>query len=497
MFGLEQDATAMNIASLPHLLARFEGDRIAIVEADGRALSYGDFDRLSVGIAHRLRQGGLRRGDVCALMIHDDGLHLAALFAVWRLGAILLPLDWRAASGETATIIGKFKPRLVVARSGQRMPAGVAVLPLVPPLSEVPGELPVEPVTDEVALYALSSGTTGEPKAVVISHRQHYARIASFIISCPILRDDRYLSTAPLAYSWGRNLALSHLCLGATLILHPPLSGPEQVAAAVEAQGASAAAAVPKLSRALLGLPVATAPLLGRLRRYYSATAPLFGEERREFRERITPNLTEIYGATETGGLCILRPEDQTLAPLSVGRPAIGVEIEIVDPEDRPLPAGETGRIRCRGPNLASGYLHGSDEDNARFVDGWYYTGDLGRVDASGFVHLEGRSAEIIKRGGITIHAAEIERVLAEHPAVSEAAVIGLKSANLDEVIAAFVVLRYRVDHYELEEHCVALLASHKRPRRITILPALPRNAAGKVLKSALSTAIASEHRES
>lgn len=480
----------MNAAQLLHLLARYDSARTAIVEPGGRCVTYGEFEVLSRGIAHRLRDAGLKRGEVCALALQEDALHLAALFAVWRLGAILLPLDWRAAPAETEAIAARFRPRLLAATDGIRLPQSFEALRLQPPTdsptSHAPRALPIEPAMDDVALYALSSGTTGDPKAIVISHRQHHARMIGFSISYPILREDRYMSTLPLAYSWGRSIAIAHLCLGATVILHPPMSGPEELVAAVAKQQATTVAAVPNVSRALMRLPARRGPLLPGLRRYYSGTAPLFADERAAFRARIAANLTEIYGATEVGCTCVLPPADQDLAPMSVGRPAIGIEVEVVNDDDRGLPSGAAGQIRCQGPGVAAGYLHGTVDDNRRFRNGWYYTGDFGRIDERGYLYLDGRVEDVIKRAGMTIYAAEVERVLRSHPAVAETAVVGRPSAELGEDIMAFVVLRQETDTASLADHCRLTLAAFKRPQSIEILPALPRNAAGKVVKSAL-----------
>ena len=477
----------MNLALHPYLLARHEPERVAI-EEDGRPISYGEFEALSRAMAHRLREAGLREGDVCALLTRDDAASLAAMFAVWRLGAVLLPLDRRARSSETDLVAARFQPRVVATFEPERNAGGRLSLSLEDGGSHGDrGDLPVVGGGDGTALLALSSGTTGEPKAAAITHDQHLARVLSYSVSYPIRREDRHISILPLAYNWGRNLAVSHLCLGATLILLPALSAPEELVAAAQDRRATSLAAVPHVSRALLQWAAGRPPVLGGLTRYFSSSAPLFAEERRQIRAHVAPCLTEVYGTTETGGLCVLPPEDQERAPGSVGRPAIGVEIEVVDEADRPVPRGETGSLRCRSPGTVRGYFGGSPADNERFRHGWYHPGDIGRIDGQGFVYLEGRSADVIKRRGMTIFAADIERALAAHPAVAEAAVVGLPTADRDEEIAAFVVLAMAVETAELETHCRIALSSHKLPQRITVLPALPRNAAGKVVKSSLA----------
>jgi acyl-CoA synthetase (AMP-forming)/AMP-acid ligase II len=477
----------MNLALYPHLLARYEPERPAVVEANGAVVNYGQFEIMARGVAHRLREAGLARGDLCALAIREDARHLAAIFAIWRLGAILLPLDWRSPPAEVETVAARFKPRLILAAAGPiRPPSGVAPIALEGPEPRPDEALPVEPLDDDPALYALSSGSTGEPKAAIITHRQHAARVMSYAVSYPLLRSDRYLSTLPIAYNWGRNIAISHLCLGATLIFHPMLFAPADLVEAVERLQATTIAVVPSVSHGLLRLPQTGRRLMERLRQYVSSGAPLYPEERRAIRERVCANLVEAYGSTETGGICVLAPEDQERAPASAGRPAIGVELEVIGDDDRALPPGEIGRIRCRGPGVIAGYLNGGASDNERTRGGWFYPGDYGRLDAEGFLFLEGRSNDIIKRGGYTIYASEIERALAAHPAVAEATVVGVAAPELGEDIVAFVVLRAATDPRELVNHCRLRLAGFKQPQRIKVVATLPRNAAGKVVKSAL-----------
>ena len=475
----------MNLALYPQLLARHDAVRPA-VEQENAALSYRGFDELSRRIAWRLRRAGFGRGDVCGVVLRDDSLHLAAIFAVWRLGGIMLAMDWRMPLAEASDLAARFRPRLVVATRELPLSGAGRVVTLDGIEGEADADLPVEPADDDPAIYALSSGTTGEPRAVVITHRQQEARILAYTAGYGLLREDRYLSTVPLAYSWGRNMAVTYLCLGATVVLHPTIFAPEELPGAVAAARVTTAAIAPKVSRELLRLRPAGKLLLEPLRLYLSSTAPLYAEERRGIRERIAANLVEAYGTTETAVITVLSPADQTRAPGSVGRPVPGVAVEIVDEADRPLPAGEVGRLRCRGPGFAAGYLGTSQDDAERYRGGWFYPGDLGRVDAEGFLHLEGRSADIIKRGGLSIYASEVERVLRVHAAVSEAAVVGMPAGDLGEEVVAFVTLREPIEVAELARHCRVALAAFKQPREIRILEAMPRNAGGKVVKAAL-----------
>ena len=227
------------------------------------------------------------------------------------------------------------------------------------------------------------------------------------------------------------------------------------------------------------------------LRLYVSSGAPLFAEERKALRDAVAANLTETYGSTETGAICFLHPEEQDLAPQSVGRPVSGVEIDVVDDAGRPLDRGAVGRVRVRGPGVASGYLRGTAEDAARFRGDSFHASDHGRLDEAGFLHLEGRDGDMVKQGGFSVYPAEIERVLGSHPAVAEAAVVGMPFPELGEAVVAFVVLREAIDTRLLFNHCRITLASTKQPRQIKVVESMPRSPAGKVLKSALVASLA------
>ncbi len=472
----------LNLAFLPHQFAQTEPERLAIVEGAGRRITYGEFEAISGALAARLRRAGLRRGEVCALAIREDARHMAAIFAIWRLGAILLPLDSRAAVPEIASIIERFRPRLLTGTENfVRSRGSIDVLAIDSPDPGGDPVPPIQPLDNDPALYGLSSGSSGEPKAAVITHRQHIARVMSYALSYPLKGDDRYLSTMPIAYNWGRNMAISHLCLGATLMLVPTFSSPAEFADAALRLGATTMAAVPSVTRGLLGLPYSGAPLLAGLRAYFSSGAPLHASERDEVRERLSAKLTEAYGSTETGGIAVLAPQDQQRAPGSVGQPAIGVEVAIVDDKGAAVGAGESGRIRCRGLGVIEHYLNANPKDAQRLDGGWYDTGDTGHVDEAGFLYLEGRDANVIKRGGYTISAAEIERILVSHPSVADAAVAGIPAGNIGEDIVAFVVAKADRQLEELLNHCRLKLSAIKQPQALQFVDAIPRNPAGKV----------------
>ena len=324
------------------------------------------------------------------------------------------------------------------------------------------------------------------PTAVVISQAQYAERIHKILIGCGLRANDRYLSALPLAFAGGRQLALSLLYVGATVVLFPTLAGAGEMVEAIIGQGITTALLVPTQLRALLQLPVGDRPLLHPLRLLLSTSASLLPAERAAIRARVAPGFVEYY-ATSGGSLATVQwPEDQDSEPESVGRPGPGVVLDIVDETGRSLPPGEVGEVRYRGPGLPLGQWGRDAALSSAFRDGWHYPGDYGFLNERGYLFLQGRASDRIKRGGLTIFAPEVERVLLAHPAVREAAVIGVPSADYGEEVAAYVVGSGAVTEAELDGYCRSELAPYKVPRMFRILAALPRTSAGKVIKAQL-----------
>jgi acyl-CoA synthetase (AMP-forming)/AMP-acid ligase II len=201
---------------------------------------------------------------------------------------------------------------------------------------------------------------------------------------------------------------------------------------------------------------------------------------------RLCPGFINYYGSTEGGGVSVLMPHHGADKAASVGAAVFGVDVEIVDDGGSPRPPGEIGRIRYRGPGVADGFFRDSQASAAAFRDGWFYPGDLGRLDGDEFLHLAGRADDVIIRGGVNVYPAEIEETLLAHPWVRDAAVVGVPSAELGEEIAAFVVAAPETARETLIAHCRSRLAPYKVPASIEIIDELPRTALGKVIKSAL-----------
>lgn len=474
----------MNLYARLAQLALSRAERSAL-EAGRDRLTYPQLDLAARRIASGLRDRGVGAGDMVGLRLRDTPEHVAAFFGIMRLGAIILPLDWRAAAAEFKRVTDRFAPAIVVTEGSA--PAGCerTTVDIAELLAADPDDGPVASVVDAAMGVSLTSGTTGEPKAIVVTHEQLHARCMARAHIGVFQPGDRYLSTLPLAYPAGREHAICVILMGATFVTFPPLFGPEEIVDYVNGNDISVLVASPNVVRGLLQLRASGGLLMPRLRTMVSGTAKLQPEERATIVGRVAPRLIDYYGSTGTGPIAAIVEPSQGAEPSSIGHPAIGLELEIAGEDGRPLPFGETGDIRVRGPAVSTRAI-GKVDEREGFRDGWYYPGDLGSLGTDGLLHLHGRAADLIKRGGLMVHAQEVEQALRRHSSVRDAAVVGAPCATLGQEVVAFVVAGAPLEARELVHHCRRELAPYKVPARVEFVEELPRNASGKVVKAML-----------
>jgi len=337
---------------------------------------------------------------------------------------------------------------------------------------------------------SLSSGTTGRPKGPRIRHSQFLARYRVFWINLGFNSQDRFLSATPFYYGGGRTFPLTMLYSGGTTYLLPPPYEPQELCEAVKKHRINSVFLVPTLIRRLLTLSDAQLAPIRSLRLLLSSGSALHAEERRHLRA-LCPGFVEYYSSTEGGGVSYLTADDPESFSDSVGRPVFGVEVQCVDEDHRPQPAGKIGRIRYRGPAVADGFWNDTEASRESFRDGWWYPGDLGMLDEHGYLYLKGRAKDMIIRGGINIYPGEVEAALQSHPAVADCAVVGWPSREFNEEVAAFVILKGQATPAELRELCRGRMAPYKVPREVFVVKDFPRNALGKVIKADLSAGLA------
>lgn len=416
---------------LHHGLSR--PDATAIVDGP-LTVTYGELALQVRRTTSRFRALGLGSGNRIGLCLADTAAHIVAILAAAHAGGVAVPLDWRARPVENGRFADALGIKFVLAEPGIRLTSHCAVVS-----RDAEWERAV--ASAEVGhdgrgswaapfVISASSGSTGVPKFTQMTHYQYYFAVAGMWELMRLSGPHRFLCNLPLYYSGGRNSCIAHLLRGDCVILHPSLFRADEYVEIANRQRATVGVVVPSMVRQLLALPERAAPLLGD-RPLFSTGAPLHAEEKRAAAQKLTPHFHERYGTAETLVVAALHPEDFAERADSVGQPHSLAEIEIVDDDDRPLPHGAAGRLRCRGPGLASPVGGGASE--ASFRDGWFYPGEIAWLDARGYIFLQGRVSEVILRSGAKVFPAEVEQALREHGAVADAAVIGLPASMAEE----------------------------------------------------------------
>lgn len=482
----------VNIAGIFDQHARAWGGKPAILSPEG-VVTHTDFASRLRRTANHLRDIGAGPGARIGLALGDTADHLVCLFAIARLGAAVVPMDVRWRTSEKARLAKALGTRFVLVEpASDDDDLGCPTLAVDDAwharVNKQADTCPPEVQRHMPAMFSLSSGTTAAPSGPILAHHQLFYRFINQWATLGINAQDRFLAATPLYFGATRSFCLSTLYAGGSVALLPQPYELEAIPAAVTEYGATSAFLVPTLLRRLLRLSDDELAPLGSLRMLASSGAPLHPEEKAEVRARICENLYDYYGTTEGGGISILAPGDRQLGEGSVGRPVFMVDVEIVDDADTPLPNGEVGRIRYRGPGVASADSDAAgDYAASAHVDGWFYPGDLGLLDSNGFLHLRGRQKDVIVRGGVNVYPLEIEQALLQLDGVLDAAVVTWPSREFGEEIAAFLVTREKSpDIATIERECGDRLAPYKQPRAFIQIDSLPKNSSGKVLKAKL-----------
>jgi long-chain acyl-CoA synthetase len=449
------------------------GGRPAVSSSAGE-LSFEELWKEAARFGSLFADEGVPESAVVGLALPNSPHFLAALLALFRMDATVALLSPQYGPGELSAIVGGVGPACVVADATSAPPitravpversSAVAGLELL-----FPSGVPAESAARPAALLKFSSGSTAEPKGIALSPDNVLAEVENVTRTLGLGEGDSVLAGVPLFHSYGFDLGvLPTLNAGSTLLLEDVFVPRRTLAALAESEPA-AFLGVPAQYRALLA--ARTEPLdLSRARWLLSCTAPLAPEVVTEFAERFGTPICQHYGSSETGAVTTHVPSEVLGRPASVGRPMAGVEVTIVD-----------GEVVVESDAVAGGYVLGAPPGPSPFRDGAFWTGDLGTMDADGFLTVEGRRDALINVGGLKVSPAEVAATLERHPAVREAAVIGFPDGRGDEVPYAVVALSASADESELLAFCSGTLAEYKLPRRIEIRDALPRTAAGKV----------------
>ena len=477
-----------NIAKTLIALAARWPDREAIVSSRLN-LTYAELIGRAARSARELRHRGVGPGSQVGITLRDGGEAVVAMVALWMLGAVPVPIDFRSKQDEQAQLAGEFQLSAII--GDRQTQAPFASILVDNNWTDVIAKRSAEPFFEESgaapAIISLTSGTTGRPLGIVLGHEELLFRLESNLKLGRRHPHGKLISVIPISFSGSRNHILSQLLDGATIYFYPPLFSAGELIEAVHARGATSLAVVPTILRALLKAPTRDgAYLFPALDSLYCFGAPILPDEKRLARAKLSRHFVEGYSSSLAGRMTVLYGADIDARPETVGRVLPHVTLEIVGEDDRPLPIGEFGAIRVRSPAVARA-IHGTARDSGdRLKNGWAYPGDTGAVDGEGFLQLMGRSSDVIIRGGVNVHPSEVEAVLAELEGVQDVAVVGFAKSREGEEIAAFVVSSPELTEADLAAHCRSRLVSDKRPRKFVFVSDLPRNANGKILRTEL-----------
>ena len=490
----------MNLASGLSRSAEIHGDRVAL-RLGRLAITYRELNDESARVAGLLVAWGVQPGDRVAMMLPNVPEFAVVYFGILRTGAIVVPMNPLLKSREVAYYLSDSGARLIFATASAadeaQAGAGKAGVPAVivdDGFSEVLAAAPdASPVVDragtDTALILYTSGTTGRPKGAELTH-DNLSRNAQVVASSllGLTADDVIFGGLPLFHSFGQTCTLNAaIPVGACVTLLPRFD-PVQALRIIADHRATVFAAVPTMYAALLAVPGRTDYDVSALRVCMSGGAALPVEVLREFDAAFACAVLEGYGLSETSPVASFNHPGRARKPGSIGTPIAGVQLRVLNDDGTEAAPGAVGEIAISGHNIMKGYWGRPEETAESIVDGWFRTGDMGRIDEDGYAFIVDRKKDLIIRGGYNVYPREIEEVLYEHPAVAEAAVIGLPDPVLGEEIAAAVALKVgaTATAEQLREYVKAQVAAYKYPRRVWLVDALPKGPTGKIMKRAI-----------
>lgn len=475
-----------------------------IETGDGRVFTYADTFALAGRFANLLVASGVQPGDRVAVQVDKSPEGLILYLGVVAAGAIYLPLNAGYTLAELEYFIGDAEPRVVVCRpSAEKDLAplakrlGVAHCLTLGTKSDgslmdqakaaAPDFRDVPRSADDLAAILYTSGTTGRSKGAMLTHRNLFSNAQTLVEYWRFTRDDVLLHALPIFHTHGLFVASNVILLaGASMIFLPKFDADEVIR---NLPRATAMMGVPTFYVRLLQAPELTKDLVKHIRLFVSGSAPLLADTHKEWETRTGHRILERYGMTETN-MNTSNPYDGDRVAGTVGFPLPGVSLRVVEPESgKPLAQGEIGMIEVKGPNVFKGYWRMPEKTAAEFrSDGFFITGDLGKVDERGYVHIVGRGKDLIISGGYNVYPKEVETELDAMPGVVESAVFGLAHPDFGEGVTAVVVAEKGAtpDEAAMLKILEGRLAKFKLPKRIFVVDDLPRNTMGKVQKNLL-----------
>ena len=491
----------MDLSRLLRDAARRAGPKTALVIASsGDKISFSDLDREADRVATGLSKEGVGNGDRVALGMHNVPHFIYSYFGILRAGAAVVPLNVMLTEDEVGRVLDDSGARAalvappfasVVEAAAQRSATKVFSTSDWEALGPLGDPAPDPEVGEEsLAVLAYTSGTTGEPKGVMLSHGNLLANLDQqmSIPEMHVTEDDVLLLALPLFHIFGLNVTLGLLVMNAAKGVIVEKFEPVPVLDVIQKHKVTVLFGAPPMYTAWSATPGADQYDLSSVRIAISGAAPLPADVLREFRDIFNVQIYEGYGLTETAPTLCSNRMTENPKPGSIGKPLPGIELRLLDDAGNDVELGDPGEIVVRGPNVFQGYWHREDATRQVFRDGWFRTGDIAVQDEEGYLYLVDRKRDLIIVSGFNVFPSEVESALLQNTAIAEAAVIGQPHPYTGETVKAFVVLEPGVDATpeELLADVHNRLARFKCPTSLEIVESLPHLLTGKVLRRAL-----------
>ena len=492
-------------------VAREVGDKPALLMGD-RSVTFREIDQLSDQLAAALAKRGVRPGDRVTIFMPNSIEFVIAFYGTLKIGGVVNPINAQSKerevrfqvddAGATAVLYhaalapvvdavrSELKGVRAFAVTGDAAPSGVERLNDLLMADGPDVSVSAHVGMNDLAALPYTSGTTGFPKGVMLTHANLTANQQQFFAAVPVRRDDVFLNVLPYFHIYALNLLMTGaISLGATQVIMPRFDMVEYCTL-VERRRATVCFIVPPIVLGLAMSPEVEKHDFSSVRFFFSGAAPLAPDPAKRMIQRIGKPIIQGYGLTETSPVTHANPIEAAVLE-SIGRPVPGTEDKIVDLETgtKTLPNGEVGEICVRGPQVMKGYWNKPVDTADVIRDGWFHTGDVGRRDDKGYVFIVDRKKEFIKYKGFGVGPAEVEAVLCEHPAVADAGVIGKPDEEAGEIPKAFVQLRpnTQATAEELIAFVKERIADYKRVREVEFIEKVPRTASGKILRRELA----------
>ena len=491
----------MNITHHIERVSKLFPNKTAIIFED-RAFTYQKLNLLANRVANGLKELGVKKGDRVALFLPNIPEFIITYLGTLKLGAIAVSLNVMLKNSELSFILNDCTAKVLITTEELSTRVSETGLPALKHILIAEGKAckqnsfdyliakaasrfnAVEMEFNAPAAIVYTSGTTGFPKGATLSHRNIISNMFAQNRCCGIKTEDRLLLFLPLFHCFGQNAILNAgLNVGATIVLQRRFK-PEQVVEAIGTQKITMFFGVPTVFVKLLEMNL---DLFSSVRYYFSAAAPMPAEIAQRWLAKFGWVIHEGYGLTETSP-CACYNHHWQYKSGSIGSPIDNISMKIVDAEGQEVPPGELGEIAIKGPNVMLGYWNRPLETAKVLRDGWFYTGDIGSMDRDGYFYIVDRLKDMINVSGFKVYPAEVENVLYQHPAVSEAAVYGIPDSLRGEIVSAHIVLKgnWTITEAAIAAFCAERIATYKVPQYFKFVDSIPKNPTGKVLKRVL-----------